>query len=293
MRSTRPWAADARLPAVAPGRDRRGWREVAAELRAGGAAFRLGLGGAFAAWPALVGRVAFYAVCLMVLGAFWAKVGAARLPGTMATRLPAGGLAPYIGVTEWITISVVAVQLRFEDEVRSGALETWLLRPRAWCVLVIAQALGGSAARATAIGATALALALLFGHPPGPGAMAQAALLVVGGVTIGVLLYALVGLSAFWLKRMLPAMLIMQKLMFLLGGLFAPISLYRGWFHALAAATPFAAHLAFAGQAIIAPSWRAFAGALAAQGLWIVILSVLIALTARAGVAKALREGAG
>jgi ABC-type uncharacterized transport system permease subunit len=102
-----------------------------------------------------------------------------------------------------------------------------------------------------------------------------------------------VGLSAFWLKRVLPAMLIMQKFMFLLGGLFAPISLYRGWFHDLAAASPFAAHLAFAGQAIIAPSWSDFARALAAQGLWAAILCVLIALACRAGVAKALREGMG
>ena len=64
------------------------------------------------------------------------------------------------------------------------------------------------------------------------------------------LLYALVGLMAFWMRRVLPALLIMQKLMFLLGGLFAPISLLPGWLHAIAAASPFAAHLAFAGQAV-------------------------------------------
>jgi ABC-2 type transport system permease protein len=274
-------------------------RETLADARGAATAFRLGLSAGLGAWPALIGRVVFYGVCLMVLGAFWNRVGAARLPGTLATRLPPGGLAPYIGVTEWITISVVAVQLRFEDEVRSGALEARLLRPRSWVILVMAEALGGTAARLLALGAGGLGLLALAGlgggQTPrlGAAALAQAGVLGVAGAAIGVQLYTLVGLSAFWLRRVLPAMLIMQKLMFLLGGLFAPIALYRGWFHALAAASPFAAHLAFAGQALLTPSWSGFGRALATQALWAAGLAALIALIGRAGIGKALREGAG
>jgi ABC-2 type transport system permease protein len=141
------------------------------------------------------------------------------------------------------------------------------------------------------IGAAALALLVISGRAVDPAGAVQASLLAAAGVAIGILLYALVGLSAFWLRRVLPAMLVMQKLMFLLGGLFAPISLYGGWFHTVAAASPFAAHLAFAGQAILAPSWRGFGWALAAQCAWAVALAALVALTCRAGLAKALREG--
>jgi ABC-2 type transport system permease protein len=266
-------------------------REAFADIRAAAGAFRLGLAGGFAAWPALVGRVVFYAVCLMVLSAFWEKVGSARLAGTLATRLPAGGLTPYVGVTEWITISTLSVQLKFEDEVRTGALEARLLRPRSWCLLMVAEALGASGARVVAIGVAALGLLALSGRAVGASALVQAAVLTLGGVSIGILLYALVGLSAFWLRRVLPAMLIMQKLMFLLGGLFAPISLYRGWFHAVAVASPFAAQLGFAGQAILDPSWAGFGRALAAQAAWAIVLAALIALVARAGIAKALKEG--
>ena len=184
MRSTPLWAGEATRP----------WtREAFADLRAAAGAFRLGLTGAFAAWPALAGRVAFYAVCLMVLGAFWGKVGASRLPGTLATRLPPGGLGPYVGVTEWIVISVVTVQLRFEDEVRSGALEARLLRPRSWGLLLIAEAAGGTAARMVAIAPAALALLVLSGLWPGPQALARTALLAVGGAVLTLLVYALVG----------------------------------------------------------------------------------------------------
>jgi ABC-2 type transport system permease protein len=288
MRSTPHSTLETWAPEVA-----RPWtREALADLRTAAGAFRLGLTGAFSAWPALVGRVAFYAVCLMVLGAFWGKVGASRLPGTLATRLPPGGLGPYVGVTEWIVISVVTVQLRFEDEVRSGALEARLLRPRSWALLLIAEAAGGTAARMIAIAPAALALLATTGLWPGAQALARTALLAVGGAGLTLLVYALVGLSAFWVRRVLPAMLIAQKLMFLLGGLFAPISLYGGWLHTLAFASPFAAQLGFPGQSILAMSWGGFARALAAQAAWTIILAVIVAHAARTGVAKTLRDGA-
>src|SRR5580692_9947786 len=75
MRSTPPWTA-----------------RTASTLAAMGAAYRVGLAAALAAWPVLLGRAIFYGVCLMVLIAFWDKVGAQRLAGTLATRLPPGGL---------------------------------------------------------------------------------------------------------------------------------------------------------------------------------------------------------
>jgi ABC-2 type transport system permease protein len=158
--------------------------------------------------------------------------------------------------------------------------------------LLIAEAAGGTAARMIAIAPAALALLAMTGLWPGAQALARTALLAVGGAALTLLVYALVGLSAFWVRRVLPAMLIAQKLMFLLGGLFAPISLYGGWLHTLAFASPFAAQLGCPGQSILAMSWGGFARALAAQAAWTIILAVIVALAARAGVAKTLREGA-
>ena len=53
-----------------------------------------------------------------------------------------------------------------------------------------------------------------------------------------------------------------------------------------------APQLGFPGQSILAMSWGGFARALAAQAAWTIILAVIVALAARAGVAKTLREGA-
>ena len=86
--------------------------------------------------------------------------------GTLAQVLPAGGLAVYVGVTEWVTLSVVAVHLRLEDDIRSGLLEPHLLRPKAYLVQKAAEAFGGMAARLLVLGATALALLALSGRAP-------------------------------------------------------------------------------------------------------------------------------
>ena len=275
MRSTPPWTS-----------------RLVSTLAAMAAAYRIGLASALAAWPVLLGRAIFYGVCLMVLVAFWDKVGAQRLAGTLAVRLPPGGLAVYIGVTEWVTLSVPAIQLRLEDDIRSGALEPHLLRPKPYLAQTIAGEAGGMSARLAMLAVAGLTLLAVSGRPwPAGFGLAYVAVLGVIGGLIGVLLYTLVGLTAFWLRRVLPALLIMQKLMFLLGGLFAPISFYPGWLHDLAAASPFAAHLAFAGQEVLTPSLADFGRALAAQAAWCVALVLAAALIWRAGLAKLMRGG--
>src|SRR5215469_11696579 len=81
------------------------------------AAMRLGAVQALAAWPILIGRVIFYLLILVVLGALWDKVSAEKVTALAAT-LPSGSLAVYIGVTEWVMLSVVAIERRLEDDIR-------------------------------------------------------------------------------------------------------------------------------------------------------------------------------
>ena len=254
------------------------------------AAARIGAAGTLAAWPVLVGRSLFYVVALLVLTALWDRVAAERLPGALA--LPAGGLALYVGATEWITLSVPAVQLRLEDDIRLGALEAHLLRPKPYLSQRIAEAIGALIARLFVTGLVAVGLLVVSGRvaPPLLAYPLLAVLGVLGGV-IGVLLYVLAGLSAFWVRKTLPAMLIIQKLLFLLGGLFAPISLYPGAFRRAAEASPFAAGLYWAARQAIDPSVNGFMIALAWQVSWIGLLCALVAAIWRAGLRKVLKEG--
>jgi ABC-2 type transport system permease protein len=263
-----------------------------ASLAAAAAAFRVGLASALAAWPVLLGRVIFYGVCLTVLIAFWDKVASQRLTGAMAARIPAGGFGVYVGVTEWITLSVTAVQLKLEDDIRSGALEPSLLRPKLYLVQTLAGEAGAMSARLLVLGIAGLVLLAVTARTwPAPATFVYVGVLGVVGAVLGLLVYALVGLTAFWLRRVLPPFLIVQKLMFVLGGLFAPISLYPAWLHRIAAASPFGAHLAFASQQVLTPSTSAFWQGLAGQAFWIAVVALACALVWRAGLAKLMQRG--
>ena len=257
------------------------------------ASYRVGLAAALSQTPVLVGRAVFYGVCLMVLVAFWDKVASHRLAGTLAARLPPGGLGPYVGVTEWITLSVPAAHFKLEDDIRAGALEPHLLRPKSYLAQTLAGQAGGMTARLAVLAGAGLALYAASGRAwPPTATIAAVVALGVLGAAIGLFLLTLVGLTAFWLRRVLPPMLIVQKLAFLFGGLFAPIAFYPPWLYRIAWLSPFGAHLAFAGAAMIAPpSPAGFAAALAAQLFWLATLTGLAALIWRAGLRKTLREG--
>lgn len=266
--------------------------EIAGASAAAFSAFALGVRRNLANWPILMGRALFYLVAIVVLTGLWDKVAAQRLPGTLASVLPPGGLTLYFGATEWIMLSVTAIHLRLEDDIRFGFLEPHLLRPKPYLLQKVAEALGDTLGRLIGIGAAALVALLLSGRAlPPPVAFAYLAILGPLGAAVGVLLYTIVGLCAFWVRRVLPPYLIMQKSMFLLGGLFAPISLYPIWLYKAAIVTPFAANLFLAGQQMIAPSAARFGEALLAQLAWIAVLAALIALLWRAALRKILREG--
>jgi ABC-2 type transport system permease protein len=265
--------------------------EAFSNVMASAAAARLGAVQALAAWPVLTGRVLFYLLILVVLSALWDKVAAEQVT-PLAAMLPPGGLAVYIGVTEWVALSVVGIQLRLEDDIRGGALEPYLLRPKSYLLQRVAPAMGESMVRLVALGVAGLAALAMSGRTL-PALQAGQALVVLGilGCVIGTLLYVLVGLAAFWTRRVMPAMLIVQKLSFLLGGLMAPISLYPDWLYGFAEATPFGAHLYWVGVQVLTPSIRLFWIGIGWQVLWIAVLGALCALVWRAGLRKALREG--
>ena len=259
-------------------------------LRSALASARLGAAGTLAGWPVLLGRGVFYIVAVCILAALWDRVGADRVPG--ALRLPPGGLVLYIGVTEWIMMSAPAIHLRLEDDIRSGALESHLLRPKLYLAQKVAEALGGLAARAGVIALAALALLAVSGRTaPTPAAFLAITVLGLLGGALTVLIYTVAGLTAFWLRRTIPIYLILQKGLFLLGGLFAPISFYPHWLARLGEASPFAAALYWPAVQALTPSAGLFWRALGLQLVWIALLAGAAAAIWSAGLRKVLRQG--
>jgi len=252
---------------------------------------RIGFAAVFAQPVVLAGRCAFYGLLMLVLTSFWDKVARAPSPHALA-HVPAAGLAIYIGVTEWITLGTPAIHLRLEDDLRTGALEAGLPRPKSHLLLRLGETLGGMAARMTATGLVALALLAISGRA-GPPLWALPGLAVLGalGGLVALLNLALVGLAAFWARRTLPVYLVNQKACFLLGGLVAPVTLYPGWLARIGELSPYAAQLYWPAAFASAPSAPVFLRALASQAGWTVLLGLAVLGLWSLGLRKTMREG--
>jgi ABC-2 type transport system permease protein len=133
-------------------------------------------------------------------------------------------------------------------------------------------------------------LAFNLSAPP-VGAWPLVVVLALLGGTVHVMLVAIVGLSTFWVRRSLAAYLIMQKLIFLLGGLFAPVTLYPAWLARIAEFSPFAASLYW--PAVIALEHDAVTvlTAFISVVAWIAILALLCGCIWRAGMRRLLTRG--
>jgi ABC-type uncharacterized transport system permease subunit len=237
----------------------------------------------------LLGRAMFYLLVMVILGLFWNAVAAEHAPGALS--LPPG-IVLYVGITECITLSVPAIHLRLEDDIRSGAIEAHLLRPIPYLLGQISETIGGMAVRLGVLGLGGVIALLALGLPAPPaGAWPLVAVLALLGGTVHVMLIAIAGLSTFWVRRSLAAYLIMQKLIFLLGGLFAPITLYPWWLARIAAFSPCGASLYWPAVIALDHDVATILTAFTAVFAWIAILALLCGAIWRAGTRRLLTRG--
>ena len=189
----------------------------------------------------LYGRMVFVAVILGVFSALWRAVGESGMP----VDVDAEALVWYLAATEWILLSPPMVHVAIEGEVRRGDITYQLQRPYSYLGAVAAQGLGAIAVRAPATGVAAFACAFAFtGHVPNAQVFVYVVPLGLVAMALVYFLYVLTGLTAFWLGDVSPLFWVCQKLLFILGGLMMPLSIYPDWMQRVAHLTPFPSMLA-------------------------------------------------
>lgn len=246
----------------------------------------------FASPIVMIGRCCFYMLLMTVITALWGMVAREQIAGGLAHLLPAGGLGFYVGVTEIAVLGTPAIHLKLEDDIRSGLIESRLLRPKSHLLLRFAEAMGGAFARMATLGVCgALLLALSDFAVPLPHWWPAIILLMIQSAIIGVLIGLAMGLAVFWVGQVTPLQIVVQKLSFLFGGLMAPVTLYPDWLAHIAMATPFAAQMYWPATMATTPTLAIFVQALLLQLVWIALLSLLVLWIWSRGVARVLREG--
>jgi ABC-2 type transport system permease protein len=184
----------------------------------------------------LYGRMVFVAVILGVFSALWRAVGESGMPVDGDPT----ALVWYLGATEWILLSPPMVHVVIEGDVRRGDVAYQLQRPYSYLGAIAAQGIGATAVRAP-VTATAVVLCgfVFTGRLPDAQAFVYLVPFGIAGMGVVYLLYVLTGLTAFWIDDVSPVFWVGQKLLFVLGGLMMPLTIYPEWIQRLAALTPF------------------------------------------------------
>lgn len=228
---------------------------------------------------AILGRIAFYAVILLIFSRLWTVV---REGGALPGR-SAADLLWYLAITEWVVLSQPPIHLDIEQEIRTGDIAYRLARPVSYLGTRLAESAGDVALRLATLGVAGVALAWGFGGslPTDPRGLLFAVPLGLLAAAVGLLFHAVIGLTAFWLQDCSPLYWIWQKLAFVFGGLLLPLEIYPEWLRAIALWTPFSALMYGPGR--MAFGWDpAYAALVAAKlVLWAALAALLVRVVYR------------
>jgi ABC-2 type transport system permease protein len=194
---------------------------------------------------AFVGRLAFYALLLVIYARIWRIVGQ---HGSLDV-FGRGDLIWYLAITEWIALSQPPLVTDIEADIRSGNIAYSLPRPISYLWLRFSEAFGTLLVRMLVLGVFGFGMSLLLaGGSDGSGAglpsggifsLICGALTAVVAATLNLVFCALIGLSAFFLEDTSPVYWVWQKLSFVFGGLMFPLDIYPSAMRSIALATPF------------------------------------------------------
>lgn len=262
--------------------------------RSGGAAFAhafsLGWRETWAMPGTLVGLFLSYAVILSIWASLFRLLPAAALE---RIALQSETLVWYLAVTEVVAFSIGYAYRDIQDEIKNGGVAAHLVRPLGYVYLVAAQELGRMTAKivALALPAAALAFALTHELPLRLSAAFPLVLSIAAGAGLLLAVQISIGLSTAWLGTARPLFFIVQKLMFVLGGLVVPLDAYPRALAAVAWLTPFPAMLYAPASATLDPTGAHTGELLALQAVWLAIAWVGLAALGKALERRLVREG--
>ena len=201
------------------------------------AVFRFSFIHALRNYKTLIGLGIFLITCLIIFYHLW-KVTAASMG---ADHLEPNRLLWYIAFNEWVLIALPDVQDDMEEDLQSGKLAYLLPRPISYLWSSFMEAAGVLCARLIVLGLVAFSFAWIRTDeiPFSSGAFIMTLAIGTLAGCIAIIFKMFIGLSSFWVKQVEPFHWIWEKLLFSLGGLMLPLSVYPMWLQKIAYLTPF------------------------------------------------------
>lgn len=185
-----------------------------------------------------IARSLLMVVFLFTFAQIWTKTlpGGAHVAGLTAVEL-----VWYMALTETVMLSMHRMEGAVVSDVKGGAIGYMLARPMSYVSYQFATFLGETLVRLVMNGVVGAATAWVLVGPiyvPPIAVLAWMAC-VVAGMSLSFAMSTSLALTSFWVEDSMPFFWIYNKLLFTLGGLFAPISIYPGILKDLAQWSPF------------------------------------------------------
>jgi ABC-2 type transport system permease protein len=240
--------------------------------------------------PAFLARNIFFVLIIFIFSSLWSAIYAGRdfLAGLTMTQV-----LWYFTLTEVIELSKTNVYSQIQEEVKDGTIAYTLTRPFSYIMYYFSQAMGQNLVKMGPMLVEAFVLGTLFaGYLPGYfKAIPFGLILIVGGFCVVTLWQIIIGLLAFWFEEVSPFYWIVQKLIFIIGGMFFPIDMFPDWLAGISKASPFAFSAYWPAITIVNFSYESFFTCLLGQIVYGGALLTVCALLFRAAVKKVHVQG--
>ena len=251
---------------------------------------RLGASEAWAGKAALTARFLAFALIIGIWASLWRIVP----PETLArVQLSYEQVVWYFTLTEIVVFSLGHAYWQVEDDLAPGKLTLSLVRPVGYVTLIVSEEIGRAVVKLAGFGIPGLGLAVaLTGVIPfGPGQILPLVAMLVLGSAVLLVSQMLVGLTAAWVGSARAVFFIVQKFIFVLGGMIVPLTAYPALLQKIAWATPFPAMLFAPASLMLDSSAAHIVAMLELQLAWLTVSLLAIGLVSVAFERRLLTKG--
>lgn len=147
----------------------------------------------------------------------------------------------YLAITEWLTLSTPPIAYRIAEDIRSGQVVYFLLRPFPYLWMRFCECMGIAFVRFVMLGFCCLGFGyyLTGGFPSSSTTLAIGLIFGLLAVMLYSLLSILIGVFSFWLREIQPLIYLNLTATFCFGGLIVPLSFYSDTLRTICFATPY------------------------------------------------------
>jgi ABC-2 type transport system permease protein len=193
----------------------------------------------------------------------------------------------YLMMTESIQMSKSRMSRSISEAVKDGSIAYLLNKPYNFLLYQFSIGLADSLSR---FGFNLLfggaLMGLLVSPPPDPRGWPMVLVCVLLALALDFCIQALIGLAAFVSEDVSAFDWIVQKLIFIIGGMLIPIDFFPDWLQRIAAVLPFSYAMYGPARLFVEPTLERFLGVLLGQVVWLGILGLILATAYQRGMRR-------